>query len=124
MVLIERRYYFQIQAHVSCLGNTVKMKILLPFWLHSPLSPKVQAQAAFAELPAVTNTAQLVCQPPQQQAAPQSFPASVVTPSPRATGAPSSTAPENRTTDLFCGSCGAGRSAATVSFCTQCGSQF
>ncbi|KFY83006.1 hypothetical protein V498_08346 [Pseudogymnoascus sp. VKM F-4517 (FW-2822)] len=34
--LFERRYYFQIHAHVSCFDNTVKLKILLPFWLHSP----------------------------------------------------------------------------------------
>lgn len=35
-LLFERRYYFQIHAHVSCFDNTVKLKILLPFWLHSP----------------------------------------------------------------------------------------
>ncbi|OBT77361.1 hypothetical protein VF21_03395 [Pseudogymnoascus sp. 05NY08] len=35
-LLFERRYYFQIHANVSCFDNTVKLKILLPFWLHSP----------------------------------------------------------------------------------------
>ncbi|KFZ01925.1 hypothetical protein V500_00563 [Pseudogymnoascus sp. VKM F-4518 (FW-2643)] len=35
-LLFERRYYFQIHAHVSCFDNTVKLKILLPFWMHSP----------------------------------------------------------------------------------------
>jgi hypothetical protein len=35
-VLLERRYFFQIHAHVSCLGSTVNLKILLPFWLHGP----------------------------------------------------------------------------------------
>jgi hypothetical protein len=35
-LLFERRFYFQIHAHVSCFDNTVKLKILLPFWLHSP----------------------------------------------------------------------------------------
>ncbi|KAJ5611070.1 hypothetical protein N7510_007789 [Penicillium lagena] len=35
-VLLERRYFFQIHAHVSCLDNTANLKILLPFWLHAP----------------------------------------------------------------------------------------
>jgi hypothetical protein len=120
-VLIERRYYFQIQAHVSCLDNTVKMKILLPFWLHSP---KVQGQAAALQPLVVTNTTQPVYQPPQQQVAPQPFPAPVVTNNPRVPGATSSASPENRTTGRFCGSCGAGRPATTTSFCTQCGAHF
>ena len=46
-VLIERRYYFQIEANVSCLGRTTKLKMLLPFWLHSS---RVQGQPAPVEV--------------------------------------------------------------------------
>ena len=137
-VLLERRYFFQIDAHVSCLDNTVKLKILLPFWLHSP---KVQGQAALtarplhvertepealrsfpvAAQPPAANTTHPTYQTPPQQVAPQPSLAPVPINESQVSGAMTSASPGNRMTARFCGDCGA--AATTTNFCRQCGAR-
>lgn len=128
-VLLERRYYFQINAHVSCLDKTAKLKILLPFWLHPsdikeasavrslPLAEGSQLPGAYT-FSAVTNTSYPNHQHPIQHGA---------LPSPYAPMnnlqiSDTSVVPRYSEKGRFCVSCGTPIVAA-ANFCTQCGSR-
>lgn len=116
-VLLERRYYFQINAHVSCLDKSAKLKILLPFWLH-PSDVQNTSAISYPPLAAATKTDHANHQPSiHQQALSSSYIPMNNLQIPN-TSFPRRPSEKGR----FCGSCGI-PSVAGSNFCTQCGAR-